>query len=226
MCLLVVVDMDMRQPGLVEPDAMPRFFLGQPSPVAVQVEIVMIGPTSRPGLLVFAGFHCRVGFLADGLAVPMHIPLTSVRIQHWIDDHQGISQPLFGPCVVGPHQLIQGHHRRFAARGLVAMHVVAEPDDGGRVFGGRSLQQPGPFQVVDPDLLFPGEVPVRRDGDDHQLPPFVGGSVPSPLHHRGGSRHLLEITRHLVVGRPSIPKLIPQVFGRRRHRFLGRRRSR
>jgi len=135
--LLVIVHMHLRKPFVIFLQPLLRLYLRLPGPVPVKIEIIMVAPPMRPGLLVLTGLRVGIGLQSDNTVVPVDIPVPSVGVDTGIDDDDGILQPhrrtAGRSCTPGipilPDQRIQCLHRCLRTGRLIPMHVVAQPHD-------------------------------------------------------------------------------------------------
>ena len=88
--LLMKINMNLREPFVIEFQPLLRFHLCLPGPVAVKVKIIMIGSSSRPWFLVFPGLYFGVGHQWSHGIIPVHITVTPIRVNAGIQDYDGI----------------------------------------------------------------------------------------------------------------------------------------
>ena len=114
--------MHLRLPGAVKGRARLRLPLGLPGQIAVHVKQIVVGPTSRPRLVVFPRLWIGVGTGTVGLVLKVHISVAPIGVHAGIHHHHGsVEQVGVGGC-----ERLDGGHGGFGADGFVAVHVVAE----------------------------------------------------------------------------------------------------
>src|SRR5690606_39984790 len=100
------------------------FFLGLPSPVAVEVKQIMIGSSPWPWFKMFYGLGVWLQLSVHFLVVPHGIPVAAVRIDTGVHDDQVILQPGLRLLVGRINQSPKGHHGCLRRYRLIAMDVV------------------------------------------------------------------------------------------------------
>ena len=91
--LLVKIHMYLRQPFIKKSNMGFGFFLCLPCPIAVQVKIIMVYPSARPWLSVFAGVRIGIGRSAFYRIVKINITVAAIRIDARINNHNCILKP-------------------------------------------------------------------------------------------------------------------------------------
>lgn len=183
--LFVYIHMDVGQPVVVSGHALPGFQLSLPGPVAVQIEIVMIGPSTGPGLYMFPGFRTGIRHCVAYHPIPVGIPGLSIWIDTRVEYDQGIFEPGLGTWVPGIGECVQYRHCTFRACCFIAMDVEADPQDSRFERGiNRSIQYPCAAEVVGPDGLEFGEVFRRGYESEQQWALFVGAAIFGKLYIR------------------------------------------
>ena len=148
----------MRHPLVVELNALLRFLLLLPGPIAVQVEQVVVKPATRPRLVVFPGPGGRVGLRRHHPVVPLHVPIAPVGIHTGVENNDRTFQDFLGRSIIFIQQFVHHLHHRLRRNGLVAVDVVAEPGDGRRFGSGGTLQQTDALQIVGTDGFQSGQI--------------------------------------------------------------------
>ena len=88
--LLMKIDHYLRIPLLKQCYSLSAFNLSLPSPVAIQIKIIMIGSACRPRFHVFSRKWVYIIILPNRIIVPIHISISSIRIDTRINHHNGI----------------------------------------------------------------------------------------------------------------------------------------
>ena len=91
--LLVQVHMHMWHPTTIKFNSLLTLGLCQPSPISVQIEIIMIRTTPRPGLLMFPRKRIGIVFISNNRLIPVHIPISSIWIQTGVYQNNCIREP-------------------------------------------------------------------------------------------------------------------------------------
>ncbi len=199
--LLVEVDVDGGEPAVVEGEAGARLGLRAPRPVAVEVEQVVVESPPGPGLGVLAGVGVRVGIGAAPLAVARHVALAAVRVEARIEDHDHVAQPRVG---LGRGERVERPHGRLGAHGLVAVDVVAQPDDG---LGGLASPRRRPERAL-PHGLDVGL--LGGDDEGEERPPLGSLAVALQRHAWRRLSHGLDVVDHAVVRREPFAERVPE----------------
>ena len=127
--LLVKVYVDGGQPAAVEREPRARLGLRRPRPVAVEVEQEVVEAPARPRLDVLARVRARVRGRADALREAGHVAVAAVGVQARVEDDHDLAEPCLGARVAA-RERVQRRHRGLRTHRLVAVDVVAQPDDG------------------------------------------------------------------------------------------------
>ena len=90
--LLVEIHVNMWQPLIVALNTLLGFNLRHPCPIAIQVEQIVIWTSTRPWFLVFRGKFMKIRWRIAILLVKVHIAISTIWIQTWIHDYNGIRQ--------------------------------------------------------------------------------------------------------------------------------------
>ena len=199
--------------------------LGQPDPIAIQVEQVMIGAAAGPRLIVLGRARTRIRHQAASLLEVVHEAVAPVRVLRRIDQHHHLRQHIVHNLVVARgQQVVRGHQRRVRGRDLVAVDSVGEPDHG-RQTGDqlarlrlRRLARVG--DALDPalDLAQLADIGLGADRGVDQLSALPALPVLEYLdavRHSGGQRiHVLDQSG--VVG-DLVARLVTEHLAHRRN---------
>ena len=201
--LLVEVDVDGRHPRFVQGEAGAGLGLRAPGPVAVEVEEVVVEPAAGPRLVVLPGRWVGVGLPPAPLAVAAEVALAAVGVEARVDHDDDLAQPRLRAGVARG----EGEERRhggFGADGLVAVHVVAQPDDG---LLGLALASGGGERA----RADGGHVrALGRDDERHERAALRRLAVRRQFDARrrlGDRRHVVD---HAVVGREPIAERVAE----------------
>ena len=94
------IDGDNRHPFAQHFDAALGLGLGGGEPVAVQVEVVMVGATAGPGLGVFGGKLAGVGFQAEILFVEVDEAVAAIGVLGGVQQQDVVAQNLLHHGVI------------------------------------------------------------------------------------------------------------------------------
>ena len=111
----MVIDVNMRHPAVVNLEPLPAFNLGDPCPVAVQVEQIVVETSARPGLDVLAGEYMGIGYPVGSLGIIIHVAVAAVGIYSRIHHHNRIFEPCRPFSIVGIGKPVDGLHGCFHA---------------------------------------------------------------------------------------------------------------
>ncbi len=145
-----------------------RLGLGHRQPVAVQVEVIVIGASARPGLVVLGRERVGGGLDPVGDLELMDEAVASIGILGGNDDDQRFGEDLFHHRIVHRREkVIRGQKAGVGRRDLVAVNPIREPGDGGLRFDesarfrfGRLPRLGEPF-AVRADLVEPRDIGLR-----------------------------------------------------------------
>ena len=169
---LVVIREHIGFPGVVDLDPPPAFGLLQPQPVAVEIKPIVVGAAARPDFAVLSvlGIRNEV-FAAVGIS-PVCKPAEAIRVQHRVEQDDGIGEEAVDGSPLGRGQVIGHHGRGIATAGFVPVDAVSHIRDHGHgvdVERGRLIW----IRELLVLRLYRGEVLVvfrRRDGEHNQGP--------------------------------------------------------
>ena len=221
--LAVVVHEDHRPGVEVEPDQGAVLGLGAPD----RIPVVVVVRREAPGGAVFDRVRVRIAVRpAGGRLEPGREPLVAVRVRGGNDVHHEVLEQFVVPA---GQEFPRHPERRLEGGGLVAVVPVVQEDPGGGARDDRfGCVRREPARIGEPpgvalDLLQPGEIVGRADGQQDQLPVLEGlaeGGDPEP----GGLLDGVEVAvEPAVVGDGASHRETDDVFRRRNLGEPGRR---
>ena len=191
--LLVEVHVHLRLPASIKGRAGLRLPLGLPGQIAVHVEQIVVGTSSRPGLVVFPSLRVGVGTWTIGLVLKVHVPIPAIGIHTGVHHHDGaVEQMGMGGC-----ERFNGGHGCLGADRFVAVDVVAEVDPHHAVSAVHTFFHAS--HVVRTKRFKVGHVGRGGHDQSQQGASFGGGAVLLKLPVRHDFRHVLHIVHHGVV---------------------------
>ena len=200
--LLVEVDVHLGHPFAVEGGPRLGFALGLPCQIPVHVEQVVVRPSAWPRLVVLPRVGVGVHPAGGRHVLKMHVPVASVGVHAWVQDHHGLVQQV---CVARGQRL-HGGHRRFGAHRLVAVNVVTQVHPCHAVASVNSLVHAQRVVRLEHAKAFH----VGGGGHDQpqQRAPFRGGAVLGQLPMGTGLGHGFHEVHHVVVPREPFAQVV------------------
>ena len=206
--LLVEVHVNLWHPLAVEGRARFRFPLGLPGQIPIHVKQIVVGPTSRPGLVVFPRRRIGVGTWSRGSVLEVHVPIPSIRVHARVHHHHGPVQQVRVRC---RHRL-HCRHGGLRAHRLVAVDVVAQVHPNHAVAAVDTFVHAS--GVVGPKLVEVGHVGFRRHDQTEEGTAFRGLAVFRELPVGDRRRHVLHVVHHGMVPCEFVSERVSENKGR------------
>ena len=188
------IDDDHRTPVQHRRNAAACFWLGHRKPVAIHVKQIVVGATTRPGLVMLGSETVLVGLQATCGSKTVHKARPPIGVLDRINNDNGlVEDPVDTGIIARCEQVIGGAQAGIGRGNLIAMHAIGEPDHGRRrgdqAVAHVSGQSAGVCQLLQIGLDVIEARHGVRIGDDGvgERAAFPAGRVVNDLNAVGGS---------------------------------------